>query len=257
MPISKKYLEAREYFPRGLTQPTGSFRFSMDALLLGAFAEPKKNSRILDIGTGCGIIALSLLLKHTSIKASGLEINTNLVASAIKNAQLLGVQERFQAIQADVAEIQSTITPESYDMVISNPPYRRKNQGRLPQNSMRQHALFEGSGSLENFIAAAAFALKNKGPFYCIYPAERLSELFAALAKHKLEPKLLMPLQALETKDCTLVLLRANKNGRPGLVLKNPLLIYETSESKTNKTVQPKLTQEVLTFCPWLLCNAG
>ena len=88
---------ARLYFPRGLTQPQESFRFSMDALLLSSFVKTKKNSHLLDIGTGCGVIALGLLLSNPEITALGLDIDEDLIASAVKNAAMLGFENNFSA----------------------------------------------------------------------------------------------------------------------------------------------------------------
>ena len=136
------------------------------------------------------------------------------------------------------------------DIVVTNPPYRRVNQGRLPKPHLRKNALFEATGDLDSFIAGAAFALKNGGAFYCIYPAERLAELFLSLKHHRLEPKTMLPLQALASKNLELVLLKATKNGKAGLKIKKPLLLYK----KEGENV--RLTQQALAFCPWLKCNA-
>lgn len=241
---------ARLYFPRGLTQPQESFRFSMDALLLSSFVKTKKNSHLLDIGTGCGVIALGLLLSNPEITALGLDIDEDLIASAVKNAAMLGFENNFSAQKGDVKTIRALLQAETFDIVVTNPPYRRVNQGRLPKPHLRKNALFEGTGDLDSFIAGAAFALKNGGAFYCIYPAERLAELFLSLKHHRLEPKTMLPLQALASKNLELVLLKATKNGKAGLKIKKPLLLYK----KEGENV--RLTQQALAFCPWLKCNA-
>jgi Predicted O-methyltransferase len=93
---------------------------------------------------------------------------------------------------------------------------------------------------------------EKSGGLLLYFSSERLAELFFLLQKYKLEPKLLQPLQAREHKECGLILLKAVKNGRPGLKLKAPILIYELGEEGT----QPSLTEEILKFCPWLSCNA-
>ena len=243
----------RQYYPRGLNQPEGCFRFSIDALLLAAFSTPAPKSKILDLGCGCGVVGFGLLFNRPEAEATGVDIEPDLIKCAQENAQMLGLEERYRAIALDLKKIsKSCLKPESFDAVVSNPPFRRKNQGRLPDREMRTGALFESHACLEDFIKAAAFALKNQGGFYCIFSSERLAELFLLLQKDKLEPKLLQPLQARAHKECGLILLKAVKNGRPGLKLKAPILVYELGEEGT----QPSLTKEILAFCPWLGCNA-
>ena len=243
-------IQARSYFPRGLIQPQGSFRFSIDALLLSSFVKTQKNSRLLDIGTGCGVIGLSLLLNNPELTVVGLDIDNALIDSARENAAMLGFSANFSAQAADVGDIRTLLQAESFDTVVSNPPYRRIDQGRLPKLHLRKNALFEGAGNLDCFIAGASFALKNGGAFYCIYPAERMADLFLSLTQYRLEPKLILPLQALYKKDLELVLLKATKNGKPGLKIKSPLLLYK----KEGENV--RLTKQALNFCPWLECNA-
>ena len=263
--------DARIYFPRGLNQPEGSFKFSMDALLLAGFVQSDarlgkagdKNFHILDLGCGCGVIGLALLLAFNGTQAeprvTGVEIDPELIACATENAQMLALAERFSALEWDIRELvgkKGPFPPESFDLVTSNPPFRRADQGRLPATTLRENALFEGSARLNDFVRTAAFALKNRGAFYCIWSSERLTELVCELKAHRLEPKLLLPVQARAHKGCSLVLVKAVKNGRPGLKLKAPLLVYELNENSGDKAKEPNLTRQVLEFCPWLACNA-
>ena len=247
---SPEQIKARSYFPRGLLQPQGSFRFSMDALLLSSFVKTKKDFHLLDIGAGCGVIGLALLSNNPSISVLGVDIDPALVDSAVKNAAMLGFENNFSAQEGDVGKIRTFLQPESFDLVVTNPPYRRINQGRLPEPPLRKNALFEGSGNLDSFIAGATFALKNGGPFYFIYPAERLADLFLSLTQHRLEPKIILPLQSTSNKDVDLLLLKAIKNGKPGLKIKKPLLLYKKEGGNV------RLTKQALNFCPWLECNA-
>lgn len=254
MTAADPILHAREQFPRGLQQPEGSFRFSMDALLLAAYARPAQNGPLLDLGCGCGVIGLAMLLAHPSLHAAGVDIALPLVECSRQNAALLGLEKRFTAHHLDLrmlGKAELPFAPEEFALVTANPPFRRCNQGRKPQGDMRQDALFETAGSLSDFVKAAGFALKNQGSFYCIWSSERLAELFCTLQAYRLEPKQLLPVQPKPEKECGLVLLRAVKNGKPGLKLEPPLLVYETTPGAA-----PALTLEALQFCPWLACNS-
>lgn len=225
----------------------------MDALLLAAFAKPPKNARVLDLGCGCGVVGFGMLLKNPDLKLCGVDIEPELIRCASENAEKLGLIGHYRALELNLCKIyKSEIKPESFDTVVSNPPFRRKDQGRLPGTEMRESALFESNASLNDFISAVAFALKNKGEFYCIFSAERLVELTCLLQKHRLEPKHLLPLQALQHKECGLILIKAVKNGRPGLKLETPILVYEPPDQAGH----PSLSEEILKFCPWLACNS-
>ncbi|MEG2005461.1 MAG: hypothetical protein RR014_05430, partial [Bilophila sp.] len=103
----------RARFPRGLEQPEGSFRFSMDALLLAAFAaqeqgafaaeeqgafatQEKEDARpqttFADLGTGCGVVGLALLLRQKG-HGIGLDLDADLVLAAQRNAAHLGFSD--------------------------------------------------------------------------------------------------------------------------------------------------------------------
>ena len=175
---------ARAFFPRGLLQPPESFRFSADALLLAAFLSPArafaiKGTRrndacsintamppsarpasLLDIGTGCGVVALAMLRRFPDLTCTGVDIQLPLVLAAQENAARLGFTGRFTALHADIAlwgvpapasglasdpspapAPCSAIKAGAFDLALANPPYRKKGQGRLPGSMARSTAL--------------------------------------------------------------------------------------------------------------------
>ena len=253
---------ARAYFPRGLEQPAGSFRFSADALLLAAFAVKSlgiaaSSRSILELGTGCGVVSFAFLLglgpdARIQDAILGIEKDPELVRAANRNALRLGLQPFFQALCADVAGIREhdDVLPESRDIVIANPPYRNPGSGRLPRGERRTAALFATGAGLQAFLAAAAYALRNRGRFFGVFGTERLQEILEGLAQNRLVPKRLKPVYGAPGKDARMALVEARKNGRPGLAFESPLFLYGASSD-------PGLTKEALAFCPALACNAG
>ena len=186
---------ARERFPRGLVQPASGFRFSVDALLLASFARIK-GARGLDLGCGCGVVGLGLLLRHPErgFTMHGLDLNPDMVAAARSNAALLGFGERYTAELADLgdlgdvtdpavvpAEIGPALAPESFDLVVSNPPYRRPGQGRDCPDPGKSLGRFESGAGLPDFTRAAGRLLRNRGRAAFVFPAERLADLLLAL----------------------------------------------------------------------------
>lgn len=248
-------VSARERFPRGLTQPEAGFRFGSDALLLACFAAPLAGRRVLDLGTGCGPAGLGLLLARddTETQVVGLDQDAAMVAAARENARNLDLAERFEARCLDVRGIRDEpdLPPESFPLVLANPPYRRPDSGRRPEDADRDRARFASDGGLPAFAEAAAYALTNGGLFALIHLAERLGHVMASLAARRLEVKRLLPVSPRAGVPAKQVLVAARKNGRPGLVLEPPLLLYQGTGAQT------RLTEAALHFCPFLACNAG
>ncbi len=221
--------QARTYFPRGLLQPPGSFRFSIDALLLAHFAAGKTNrpQRGLDLGCGCGVIGFGVMLLKPEIKFCGVDINPALLEAAEENAVTLGLKSRYRTISADLRQPATLdgLAWGCFDLVTANPPFRKPGSGRLPPEEMQAAALFETESSLDDFVFAAARALKNGGRFCCIYAAERLADLCAALDRHKLAAKRIQPVHGTLEQGARLILLEARRQARPGLKWEAPLYL--------------------------------
>ncbi|WP_051261806.1 tRNA1(Val) (adenine(37)-N6)-methyltransferase [Desulfovibrio inopinatus] len=245
---------AREAFPRGLHQPEGRFRFGIDALLLACFSSIKSSETLVDLGTGCGAAGLGLLLHHAKSKAQviGIDCDLKMTLAAQANADHLGLSKNFFALAADVRDIASkrTIKAETIDRVIANPPYRKSNQGRSSANAARAAARFEHTAQLRDFIAAAAFLVKNKGAVSIVMLAERLQELFIEMNTVRLTPKRLCCVHGHDHAESRLVLVEAIKNARPGLRIEPPLILYEKGITCS------QISSQALEFCPFLACNA-
>lgn len=237
-------MEARRSFPRGMSQPEKGFRFSVDALLLAAFAgQDNLAGQVVDLGTGCGVVGLGLALMHQNIHVAGLDRSSDMLAHARKNAQWLGLGERFLPVHADVAK-PGALRPESADMVVCNPPYRLEGSGRVCIQAAKNSARFETQGRLEDFLRASAFWVKNKRACAFIYLAERVDDLLTGLCAMRLRPKELLFVHPREDQPAKLVLVRAVKNGGTSLRVAPPLFLHppETGD----------FTPQALAFCPWL-----
>jgi len=242
---------ARQDFPRGLSQPASGFRFSVDALLLAAFAGRQAvRGRVLDLGTGCGVVGLSLALDHPDFFGIGLDVSLPMLVHARENACRLGLEGRFLPFCADVRE-PACLAPESMDLVLCNPPYRDPASGRTCADQGKSVARFECQASLAHFVRAAAVLLRNKKACAFIYLAERVDDLLAHLARERLRPKEILFVHPRAGSEARLVLVRGVKNGRPGLRVLPPLVLHEGNGAST------RLTPGVLSFCPRLACNAG
>ncbi len=243
--------KARRFFPRGLSQPESGFRFSLDALLLAAFAgQEKVRGRILDLGTGCGVVGLGLALDHPDFFGIGVDLNPDMLCHARENIRRLGFEERFALLRAD-ARGPWGIASESMDMVLCNPPYRDPGRGRICPDEAKTLARFESRAGLADFVRAAAYLVRNRKSCSFILLAERVDELLDLLRASRLQPKEVLFVHRRLESTARLVLVRSLKNGGAGLAVRPPLILHEGQGKGT------RLSAAALSFCPRLACNAG
>lgn len=241
---------ARAVFPRGLSQPDTGFRFSVDALLLAAFAGNRAvRGRVLDLGAGCGVVGLAVALNHPDFMLLSLDRNPDMLRHVHRNASRLGLGGRCLQLRADVTE-PGGLRPEVADVVVCNPPYRDPGSGRINPDEGRAGARFEQRGGLEDFVRAAAWSVRNRGTCVFVQLAERLDDLLGLLLTHRLRPKELLCIHPRPDQPARLVLVRAIKNGGSGLGVLPPLFLHEGWGEQT------RLSPAALEFCPWLICNS-
>lgn len=209
-------------------QRRDGYRFSVDAVLAAHFGVPKAGQRVLDLGCGCGVIGLVLAHRHSLLAVHGVEMQEELAALAEENGRLNGFADRFRVIRGDVRNIALLLAPESFDLVICNPPYRKKDSGRINRDDQAALARHELNGTIGDFIRAAAFAVKNRGRVVFVYPARRSNTLLSGLHEHRLTPKRLQPVYSYPgAESACLVLVEAVKNGGEQIEILAPLSIYE------------------------------
>ena len=209
-------------------QHRDGYRFSLDAVLLAHFCQPASRDKVLDLGCGCGVIGLILCYRHPDVQVTGLELQPALADLSQQNIQANSLQDRFAVINGDLRTIKQHLRAESYELVLSNPPYHKVGCGRISQEDECALARHELTADPDSVIAAAAYAVKNRGTVACIYPAERLATVIAAMMKKRLVPKRIQPVYSYPEDDrARLVMIEAMKNGGEGLRLLPPLYIYQ------------------------------
>jgi tRNA1Val (adenine37-N6)-methyltransferase len=244
---------ARERFPRGLKQPAGGMRFGMDALLLAAFAAAccgtsgKRAFSVAELGCGCGAALLGLALLRHGGKCCGLERDEALCVAAQDNASLLGLEERVSFLHCDLADIarRPDRFPARFDMVMANPPYGLSGQGR-PSPLPRRESALRDSAALPVFCKAAATLLRHHGYFFCIFAANALPRLCAALGEAAFGLRRVVPVRTYRTAPALRVLVEARYGAAHDVCLEAPLTLH----SKVADT--SSWTPRALRFCPWL-----
>lgn len=210
-------------------QPKTGYRFSVDALLLYDFVNVRRARTIADLGAGSGIIGILLAKKYTEADVTLFEIQKGLALLAEKNIAMNSVNGRVRVIKSDLREIAGHPYSNSFDIAVSNPPFRKEISGLLSPEEEKAVARHEIKLRLPELIRAAYFMLRAKGRFSLVYLPERLMELMTGLKKERMEIKRLRFVHSDPASEAKMVLVEAVKDGRTGLKIEAPLYIYSRS----------------------------
>lgn len=212
------------------------FCYGIDSVLLSDFAkEIRENSTVLDLGAGNGILGL-LLCGKTKLKTIiGVEIQDEVCEMATRTILFNGLQDRFQMIHGDIKNVTNIIPRESFDAVVSNPPYKKKDSGIQNNNETKVISRHEILCNLNDIIKAACYALKEKGTFYMVHRPERLADIIATLREYRIEPKVIKFVYPKINKKPNLVLIKSTKYGNSFLDIKEPIIVYDGNGEYTDE----------------------
>ena len=210
-----------------IIQNEKKFCFGMDAVLLSGFVSVKQGERILDIGTGTGIIPILLEAKTDGEHFTGLEIQEESAEMASRSVALNGLSEKIDIICDDINNAGELFAPGSFDVITTNPPYMIGKHGLTGDNREKAIARHEIYCTLEDIVREGSRLLKDKGRFYMVHRPFRLVEIFNTLTKYRLEPKRLKMVHPFIDKEPNMVLLEALKGGNSRLTVEKPLIVYK------------------------------
>ena len=205
-----------------LIQSARGYRFSIDAILLSQFVTIKPRDVVVDLGAGCGIISLILLLEKPVGYVIALEIQKHLVDQAVRNAALNGFMDRMGVLLGDLRQV--PLGRSIADVVVCNPPYRRPGSGRVNPDFERAIARHEIMASLNDILSAANSVLKPKGRVAVIYPAGRLVDLIVRMRAFDFEPKRMQVVYPSMEEESKLVLVEGSRAGKGGVKVLPPLI---------------------------------
>jgi tRNA1(Val) A37 N6-methylase TrmN6 len=209
-------------------QKKRGYRFSIDAILLSQFIKIRKNERVIDLGTGCGI--LPLLLSHTTKAHSfvAVEIQKGLAELAEKNVLANNLGNRVSILYKDFRELKEMFPAGSFDVVFTNPPYRKYRTGRMNPAIEKAIARHEIKGTLEDLISIAFYLLPSKGRCYLIYAASRAVDLLFGLRSKRLEPKRVQLVYPRFNEEAKFILIESVKASGVELKIMPPLILHGT-----------------------------
>lgn len=218
-----------------IKQPEKGYRFSMDALLLANHVNPRGNQRILDLGTGCGVIALIVARRFPHVKLYGVEIQESLARLAHFNVYKNRLERQIKVICADMNCLCEKDIEGPVDMVVVNPPFGEGGHSRIGPNFEKNVAKHEIFSTLSDVIRFSVRVLKVSGTLLMIYPARRLTSLFHKLRVSRLEPKWLRAIHSHHQSDAKRLIIKAVKHGKEGITINSPLFVHRADGSYTNE----------------------
>ncbi|MBS3995133.1 MAG: tRNA1(Val) (adenine(37)-N6)-methyltransferase [Alkaliphilus sp.] len=221
-----------------LIQDPKGFCFGIDAVLLSNFCEIKRNWKVIDLGTGTGIIPVLLAGKTDAQEIIGVEIQKEVAQMAARSVQLNHLEHRVKIIHEDLNNILNHSEAHSFDAVTANPPYMNEGGGLLNPESMKAIARHEVKCTLEDIIRISSKLLKDRGHFYMVHRPHRLVDIMCLCRQYKLEPKKLRFVHPNKNKRPNILLIQCVKYGGTELKFMDPLFVYNEDGSYTDEIDQ-------------------
>lgn len=215
------------------------FKYGIDSVLLSDFAKKiKKNSKVLDIGTGTGIISILISAKTESKEIVGIEVQDDVADMAKRSIILNNLDNKIKIINDNILNIEQYFSEEYFDCVITNPPYQRDNTGIKNENEKQRISRHEVLCSLEDIIIKSFKVLKDNGCIYMVHRPDRLVDILFLMRKYKLEPKEIRFVHAKSGEKPNLVLIKGVKYSGNFLKVLDPLVIYKDNGEYTDELLK-------------------
>lgn len=224
-----------------IIQNEKGFCFGIDSVLLSEYAkEIKKDSIIVDIGTGTGIIGILLCGKAEPKKVYGIEVQEDVADMANRSIKLNDLEDKFKVINADIKNVikDNIIEKNTVDVITINPPYKEKNTGVINEADSKIISRHETTATLSDFIEISSKLLKDRGSIYIVHKTERLVDIISKMREYKLEPKRIRFIHPKEGADANLVLIKGIKGANKFLKIDKPLYVYEQNGNYSKEILE-------------------
>ena len=212
----------------GIIQNPARFCFGMDAVLLSGFAKAKAGEKVLDLGTGTGIIPILMEAKTDAADFTALEIQEESADMARRSVAYNHLEDKIKVITGDIRDASNIFGASSFHVITTNPPYMIGTHGENSPSTAKAIARHEVLCTLDDILRESAKMLMPGGRFYMVHRPFRLAEIFSTLKKYHLEPKRMQLVYPFVDKEPNMVLIEAMKGGNPRITVEKPLIVYET-----------------------------
>lgn len=209
-----------------IIQNPSKFCFGMDAVLLSNFAKVKKGEKVLDIGTGTGIIPILLEAKTDGEHFTGLEIQEESADMARRSVAYNHLEDKIDIVTGDVKEAVNLFGSVFFDVITTNPPYMIGAHGLQNKDSAKAIARHEVLCDLDDILRTSAKLLRPGGRFYMVHRPFRLAEILSKMCAYKIEPKRMRLVHPYIDKEPNMVLIEGSRGGNSRMTVERPLIVY-------------------------------
>lgn len=217
-----------------IVQHKKGHRFTLDSILLMDFCRLKPRDRILEPGTGTGIISLLLAKKYPHIRITAVEMQTALAGLCRQNITDNRLDDHITLLEQDIRTLKGELKSSTFDVIVANAPYTKAGAGRQSPCPERMLSRHDREADIVAWLDLRMF-LKNKGKYFLVFPADRLSELIYSLRMNRLEPKRIRLVYPYDSKPASLVLIEAVKSAGIGLEVLPPLIVHDADGGYTEE----------------------
>lgn len=210
-----------------IIQDKGRFCFGMDAVLLSGFARVKPGEKVLDLGTGTGIIPILLEAKTDGEHFTGLEIQPESADMASRSVAYNDLQDKIDIVVGDIKDASQRFGASSFDVITTNPPYMIGQHGIKNDQDAKAIARHEILCDLDDILRESAKMLKPSGRFYMVHRPFRLAEIFSKMIEYRIEPKRMQLVYPFVDKEPNMVLIEGLRGGKSRITVEKPLIVYK------------------------------
>lgn len=222
-----------------IIQNPKNFCFGIDSVLLSDFAKNiKKGAKVIDLGTGNSIISILLSGKTQISEIVGVELQESVYDMAKRSIKLNELDEKIKIINENIKNLKNLYSQNSFDAVVTNPPYKKINTGIKNETKNKELSRHEVEANLEDFIKISKYLLKDKGEFYMVHRPDRLVDIMCVMRKYKIEPKQIKFVYPNKDKSPNLVLIKGVKNGGEFLKFDKNLYVYNSDGEYTKELLK-------------------
>lgn len=209
-----------------IIQDPQRFCFGVDAVLLTDFAKVKPGERLLDLGTGTGVIPILLSAKTKGSGFTGLEIQPESADMARRSVSYNHLEEKVEIVTGDIKEAADLFDAASFDVITTNPPYMLADHGLRNPDDSKAIARHEVLCTLDDILRESMRLLQDKGRFYMIHRPFRLTEILTKMHEYKIEPKRIQFIHPYIDKEPTMVLVEGMRGAKPRVTIEPPIIMY-------------------------------
>lgn len=210
-----------------IIQDRERFCFGMDAVLLSGFASAKKGEKVLDLGTGTGIIPILMEAKTEGEHFKALEIQKESADMARRSVALNGLENKIEIVDGDIKEASKIFGGAAFNVVTTNPPYMTESHGLQNPEEPKAIARHEIKCNLEDVIRESAKVLVPGGRFYMVHRPRRLVDIISLMREYKIEPKRIRMVHPFADKEANIVLVEGHRGRKSMMKVEPPLIVYK------------------------------